>query len=459
MRATLLSIVSAALAMLVASATAAESLSSSHAAAMKRGDLTARPLVRKRRADGSVDSTVDMLTRANSGLRFPYGQQKVRGVSLGGWLVIENFISPSIYEQAGDNRVIDEWSFGKYVSPSKGEKILRDHYDNFITEDDIAEIASYGLNHIRVPFPYWGIKKFGNEPYMKLNQYAKLKEAAGWADKHGLKMMIELHTVPGGANPYDHGGHTNHSNWLGSDHYEGEWLDILNTLASEFSQDKYPAVTGISIVNEPNGDSDAIYQQYQRGYNAVRNNQNGAELLVIIGDVFHNPSYDNYWNDKFSPPKFQDVMVDTHVYRLFDQGSIDMTQEQRLSFYCGLKDGFANFEHHLYTMVGEWSPAFTDCAPGLNGRFRGARYDGSFPGSKRRGSCDGKTGHGSSFSSGFKANLKRNWSAQADAYSAGAGWIMWTWKTENHNADEWSYRAGVQNGWIPRDPTQLSYTC
>ena len=36
---------------------------------------------------------------------------------------------------------------------------------------------------------------------------------------------------------------------------------------------------------------------------------------------------------------------------------------------------------------------------------------------------------------------------------------MWTWKVENHNADEWSYRAGVRNGWIPRDPTQRQSSC
>ena len=70
-----------------------------------------------------------------------------------------------------------------------------------------------------------------------------------------------------------------------------------------------------------------------------------------------------------------------------------------------------------------------------------------------------RTGNANNFSPGFIANLRKNWAAQADAYEAGLGWIMWTWKTEDHTADDWSYKAGVRHGWIPRDPTDRSFSC
>lgn len=37
----------------------------------------------------------------------------------------------------------------------------------------------------------------------------------------------------------------------------------------------------------------------------------------------------------------------------------------------------------------------------------------------------------------------------------GEGWLMWTWKAEN--SDEWSYKAGLDNGWIPKNPTERKY--
>jgi glucan 1,3-beta-glucosidase len=42
-------------------------------------------------------------------LRFNFGQDKVRGVNLGGWLVLEPWITPSIFEATPGNVVDGEW--------------------------------------------------------------------------------------------------------------------------------------------------------------------------------------------------------------------------------------------------------------------------------------------------------------------------------------------------------------
>lgn len=106
-------------------------------------------------------------------------------------------------------------------------------------------------------------------------------------------------------------------------------------------------------------------------------------------------------------------------------------------------------------IVGEWTPAATDCAKYLNGRGVGARYDGSYPGSTFVGSCTGLTGSASTFSSAYKTFLRQYWEAQVISYEKGDGWIQWAWKAEN--ADDWSYQAGLAGGWIPQNPTQLKY--
>ena len=129
------------------------------------------------------------------------------------------------------------------------------------------------------------------------------------------------------------------------------------------------------------------------------------------------------------------------------------TDQQHIDVACSYGSDLANF--HLWTIVGEWTPAPTDCAKYLNGRGRGARYDSSFPGSSFVGSCSGKTGPRSTYSSTYKTFLRKYWEAQTITYEKGAGWIQWTWKAEN--ADDWSYQAGLAGGWIPQDPTNLKY--
>lgn len=87
-----------------------------------------------------------------------------------------------------------------------------------------------------------------------------------------------------------------------------------------------------------------------------------------------------------------------------------MSDDQHISTACDASE-LTSFTT-LWTIVGEWTPAMTDCAKYLNGRNVGARYDGTYPGSTYVGSCDGLTGSGSSFSSGYKTFLRKTWEAQ-----------------------------------------------
>lgn len=163
--------------------------------------------------------------------------------------------------------------------------------------------------------------------------------------------------------------------------------------------------------------------------------------------------------------------MDTHIYQVFsdsvgpskhptmyrlteDHQDVEMSEQQHITTACQTQSSLANFD--LWLFVGEWSTAITDCATYLNGRGVGSRYDGSYPGSTAVGSCNGWTGSGSSFSSSYKTFLRQFWEAQVISYEAGAdGWLYWTWKTES--ADEWSYSAGLQYGWIPQNPTDYEY--
>lgn len=77
---------------------------------------------------------------------------------------------------------------------------------------------------------------------------------------------------------------------------------------------------------------------------------------------------------------------------------------------CGQSSTFSQFG--LWVIVGEWTPAYTDCAKYLNGRGVGARYDGSYSGSQWVGNCEGLTGTGDTFSEEYKMNLNKYWDAQ-----------------------------------------------
>ncbi len=124
-------------------------------------------------------------------LSFDYNTNKVRGVNLGGWFVLEPWITPSLFSE-GREGVIDEWTLSQALGYDEARSRLENHWRTFITRDDFFEIAGAGLNHVRIPIGYWAITPLDGEPYVQ-GQISYMDQAIGWARDAGLKIMIDLH--------------------------------------------------------------------------------------------------------------------------------------------------------------------------------------------------------------------------------------------------------------------------
>jgi glucan 1,3-beta-glucosidase len=63
------------------------------------------------------------------------------------------------------------------------------------TERDFAEIASAGLNWIRLPIAHWAIETWPEEPYLERVSWKYVLKAIQWARKYGIRIQLDLHTV------------------------------------------------------------------------------------------------------------------------------------------------------------------------------------------------------------------------------------------------------------------------
>ncbi|TFK19970.1 exo-beta-1,3-glucanase [Coprinopsis marcescibilis] len=389
---------------------------------------------------------------------FPYGSQKVRGVNLGGWLVLEPWITPSLFDNTGDSRIIDEYTFGQYQDRNRALATLRNHWETFVTEADFAEIAGAGLNHVRIPIGYWAFELGPGDPYIQ-GQLPYLDRAIGWAQKYGVKVIVDLHGAPGSQNGFDNSGQKmSYPLWHTQQSYIDRTNSVIRTIASRY-RDSTSVVPAIAPLNEPAGyrgqDLLQVTRQFWHdSYGSIRwpyGSDRQSNTIVMIHDAFQPLSY---WNGFMSYPGFEGVMLDTHHYQIFNDDLNRMSEEQHIRTACNRGNELASSP--LWVVVGEWSPARTDCARYLNGRGVGSRYDGTYPGSGRIGSCAGFTGPGSGYSASYRTFLRRFWEAQVSSFERGGeGWIQWTWKAEV--AHEWSYQAGLRNGWIPRNAGERIY--
>ncbi len=70
-----------------------------------------------------------------------------------------------------------------------------EHYESFITEKDFAEIARWGVDHVRVPVDYDLLEDESGAPTAYGMKY--LERAVEWSGRYHLRMVLDLHKAAG----------------------------------------------------------------------------------------------------------------------------------------------------------------------------------------------------------------------------------------------------------------------
>lgn len=378
---------------------------------------------------------------------FNWGSEKVRGLNIGGWLVLEPWITPSIFKNLDQSLgIIDEFTLGEKLGNDAAYQILKRHWDTWLTLQDFQKIASSGFNTVRIPIGYWAYETIPGEPYT-MGAAPYLDTAIDWARQTGLKVWIDLHGAPGSQNGFDNSGHKVPEPLWQAGNNVNITLSVLNTISSKYSRPEFQdVVVAIQLLNEPltpKLDFEKVKQFYREGYNQVRAI---SDTPVILHDGFVPPSR---WNGflSVSDNNAQNVIVDHHEYQVFTNELVALTPEKHRELVCSNVASYSQGTDK-WVVVGEWTGAMTDCATALNGYLTGARYDGSFPGSTFVGSCQDKN-QISNWDQTFRDNMRRYIEAQLSAFETHTqGWVFWNFKTEG--AHEWDAFALLNQGIFPQ---------
>ena len=422
-----------------------------------------------------LDTEWDDSTRAND--KVPpldepwgsYGKKPARGVNLGGWLSLEPFIVPSLFDYPADMGIVDEWNLCQKLGHSATET-LEKHYASFVTEDTFKDIANAGLDHVRIPFSYWAVEIYEGDPYVFRTSWRYLLRSIEWARKYGLRVNLDLHALPGSQNGWNHSGKKGKIGWLnGTDGKlnADRAHDIHDRLSKFFAQDRYKnIITHYGFANEPRMTdlkvSDVIGWT-EKAYKIIRDN--GVKAIGVFGDGFMGLEK---WQGLM--PGYDDMALDVHQYVIFNDDLIAFTHKEKVKFAC---DGWSQQtelsmdrnQGYGPTLFAEWSQADTDCQALVNGGVNGARWDGTHgsvdepkcPSGDSSCSCSEANGDPSDFSDEYKKFLRMFAEAQMHSFEKGWGWWYWTWKTEN--APLWSYEAGLKAGLLPEKAYERDFNC
>ncbi|KAM6500636.1 exo-beta-1,3-glucanase [Amanita muscaria] len=401
---------------------------------------------------------------------FNYGMERMRGVNIGGWLNTEPVRTPALFEPyaATNNPAIDEWTLSLNLAQNGGIQQLENHYKTFITEQDFAQIAGAGLNYVRISLPYWAIEVRDGEPFYPKVAWTYFLKAIKWARKYGLRINLDLHAVPGSQNGWNHSGRFGVIGFLnGPMGYANaqRTLDYIRIIAEFVSQPQYrDVVTMFGIINEPAGQTmghGVLGSFYVEAYNIIRKASGvgaGMGPYISVHDGFE--SRVNWIN---FIPNGDRIAIDSHPYVAFGDEQSDAPIATFAQTPCNLWGQQVNASLGAFgvTIAGEFSNAVNDCGLYLNGVNIGTRFEGTYGVKGPVGDC-APWMDWENWNADMKANIKHFAMASMDGLQ---NYFFWTWKIGNSSvtgkvqAPAWSYKLGLDNGWMPQDPREADGTC
>jgi glucan 1,3-beta-glucosidase len=268
------------------------------------------------------------------------------GTNIGGWQVLEPWITPSLFyrflgKTQSEGVGMDSWSLCEALGPEEGNRVMRAHWDAWVTEDHIKGLSEREVEIVRLPIGDWTVKPYG--PYVGCMDGAaeKIMWFMDTCAKYNIKVLLDIHAQKGSQNGFDNSGQTsnltwtdennfshwpgNAGNWMGpfnlskwaydyiyTDEDKGiQWsLEVVSKMMALYGQ--HPALYAFEPVNEPWWGSD--YEVLKSFYRQARTIIRDVNPNVIF--TFHD-GFDfsaSRWNDLFADDDMENVVIDTHFY-------------------------------------------------------------------------------------------------------------------------------------------------
>ena len=386
----------------------------------------------------------------------------VKGVNLGNWLVLEKWMSPHLFD---GTTAEDEYYLPTQLSREVYEARIQTHRREYITERDFAKIAGMGLTHVRIPVPYF---IFGNrEPF--IGCIDELDHAFAWAEKYGLKILIDLHTAPLSQNGFDNGGICGVCKWSQTPNEVDYVLDVLEKLAKRYQGRE--GLFGLTPINEPITEPMWTTMNVPNRYRAVDpvlaegSGPNTLDFLrefytkayerivPFLGEeqyvVFHDAFLLKEWKDFLTQDKFRGkVVLDTHQYLMVAEA---LGCPQTLAGYINYieevwaKD-IAEVQAYVPVIVGEWC-LFNSYAVGIDTKGGQSSLNGmDFSENKETFTSEQK-----------KTIYQTIANAHLNAWQNGSGYFYWSYKllldtvcnSDWIGWDAWDLGKCHDMGWFP----------
>eukprot|EP00928_Gymnodinium_smaydae_P098681 TRINITY_DN9230_c0_g1_i1.p1 TRINITY_DN9230_c0_g1~~TRINITY_DN9230_c0_g1_i1.p1 ORF type:complete len:564 (-),score=78.63 TRINITY_DN9230_c0_g1_i1:62-1753(-) len=320
----------------------------------------------------------------------------VRGINYGNRFVVEEWMTNGVPKPFGESsegrspffaglhRAADRFAMADVVDTptvSAKERMMT-WLNQTVKEEHFEKMRARGVNVVRLPCGYWNwvsylgsatpsAPEFGKDGFPIQQQLKNLQRIASPADyrphfdrifeyahRHDIKVLLDLHAVPGSQNGEMHSGivtafKESEAKQDGNQYFNTDWNKQMAVEAIEemakFGATK-PNLHAIQVINEPHHiDFGFLKDYYEAACGRMRRHLNlniPCVLFSWAGDL-------GWWQDhKVDAGKFGTIWYDTHIYKR------SSTLQAAISSYWGDYELVRAFDLSVGgILVGEWSLA------------------------------------------------------------------------------------------------------
>ncbi|MEV4833485.1 cellulase family glycosylhydrolase [Nonomuraea sp. NPDC049486] len=205
---------------------------------------------------------------------------RLRGVGLGGWMNMENFITGYPANEASMRAAVRQ-VLGEERAALFFERLLT----SFFTERDAALLAGLGMNCVRIPISYRHFEA-DDRPFEIIEYgFHHLDRVIDLLGAHGIYSVIDLHALPGSQNQHWHSDNPTHvAAFWQHRHFQDRAVHLWEAIADHYRDN--PWVAGYNPVNEPGDPTGKVIGPfYDRLVKAVRA-ADPRHVLFLDGNTY-----------------------------------------------------------------------------------------------------------------------------------------------------------------------------
>lgn len=188
---------------------------------------------------------------------------------------------------------------GGWLSQCSYEK---EHIESFITKDDIARIASWGCDHVRLPFDYNII--LDNNGNVLDSGLDLLQRCADWCKDYGLNIILDLHKTMG----FSFDKSEQESGFFEEQRYQDIFVKLWGCIARRFSS---RGDVSFELLNEITERRFAVLWNRIAARTVSEIRRYAPDNFVLIGGIFQNSIFGLTLLDK---PCDEHIVFNFHYY-------------------------------------------------------------------------------------------------------------------------------------------------